>query len=108
MKQNRKVLKEELVKTSCTHFQEAIYPSQCGGSLRENPLQEMQETTVKIRYLQGLYRVCVILVNIDPKGLAGQSLEMWDSEKAYLSCTEQINFIWRHKLMRVVSYLRYK
>lgn len=44
---------------------------------------------------------------VDPEGLADLSLEMWDSEKTYLSCTDQINYIWKHKLMCVVSYVRY-
>lgn len=59
-------------------------------------------------YLLGMYGIYVNLVNIDPKGLVGQDLEVWDPEKIYLSCGEQINYFWKHKLMCVVSYLGYK
>lgn len=49
-------------------------------------------TTVKIRYLLGLYRISVILIKVDLKGLAGQSLEAGDSERTII-CHVQTKLI---------------
>lgn len=52
-------MKEELVKTFCTSPHEGIYSCYTGELLGENHQNW---------YLLGLYRICVNLVNIDPKG----------------------------------------